>query len=86
MQQAIDCFPQLLATVGVLLIGWLVAHLLSLSTRKLILGLDALFGRITKINNIIRERIQASYSLIISKIVFWIVMVFFLAVAANVLG
>lgn len=69
-----------------LLIGWLVAHLLSLSTRKLILGLDALFGHITKINNIIRERIQASYALIISKIVFWIVVVFFLAVAANVLG
>ena len=85
-QQAINYFPQILATVGVLLIGWLAAHLLSLSTRKLILGLDALFGRITRIDNINRERIQTTYSHIISKIVFWVVMVFFLAVGANILG
>lgn len=85
-QQLINYFPQLLATVGVLLIGWLAAHVLSLSTRKLILGLDALFGKITRIDNINRERIQTSYSLIISKAVFWIVMVFFLTVSANILG
>jgi hypothetical protein len=85
-QQAINYFPQILATAGVLLIGWLAAHVLSLSTRKLILGLDALFGKITRIDNINRERIQTSYSLIISKAVFWIVMVFFLAVGANILG
>ncbi len=85
-QQIIEYFPQVLATIGVLLIGWLAAHALSLSTRKLILGLDALFGRITKIDNINRERIQTSYSLIISKVVFWIVILFSLAVGANILG
>lgn len=85
-QQIIEYFPQVLATIGVLLIGWLAAYALSLSTRKLILGLDALFGRITKIDNINRERIQTSYSLIISKVVFWIVILFSLAVGANILG
>ena len=85
-QKIIEYFPQVLATIGVLLIGWLAAQALSLSTRKLILGLDALFGRITRIDNINRERIQTSYSLIISKIVFWIVILFSLAVGANILG
>lgn len=85
-QQLINYFPQLLMTVGVLLIGWLVAHTLSLSTRKLIEGLDVLFAKFTRSDSIKREKIQNSYSRIISKVVFWIVMVFFLAVSANILG
>ncbi len=85
-QQLINYFPQLIGTVGVLLLGWLVAHTLSLSTRKLIQGLDVLLARFTRIDGINQERIKGSYSVIISKIVFWIVMIFFLTVAANILG
>ena len=85
-QQLINYFPQLIGTVGVLLLGWLVAHTLSLSTRKVIQGLDVIFARFTRIDGINQERIQGSYSVIISKIVFWIVMIFFLTVAANILG
>jgi len=85
-QQVLNFFPQLLATVGVLLLGWVIAHTLSLSTRKLIQSLDSLFSKFTKIDNITREKIQSSYSIIISKTVFWIVMIFFLAVSANLLG
>lgn len=85
-QQVLNYFPQLLATVGVLLLGWVIAHTLSLSTRKLIQSLDSLFSKFTKIDNITREKIQSSYSIIISKTVFWIVMIFFLAVSANLLG
>jgi len=85
-QQVINYFPQIIGTVGVLLLGWLVANTLSLSTRKLIQGLDVLFARFTRIDGINRERIQSSYSVIISKAVFWIVMVFSLAVSANILG
>ena len=85
-QQLINYFLQLIGTVGVLLLGWLVAHTLSLSTRKVIQGLDVLFAKFTRIDGINQERIQGSYSVIISKIVFWIVMIFFLTVAANILG
>lgn len=85
-QQLINYFPQLIGTIGVLLLGWLVAHTLSLSTRKVIQGLDVIFARFTRIDGINQERIQGSYSVIISKIVFWIVMIFFLTVAANILG
>lgn len=85
-QRLINYFPQLIGTIGVLLLGWLVAHTLSLSTRKVIQGLDVIFARFTRIDGINQERIQGSYSVIISKIVFWIVMIFFLTVAANILG
>lgn len=85
-QQVIDFSPQLLGAVGVLLLGWLIAHTLSLSTRKLIQGLDALFARFARMDGIHREQIQSSYASIISKIVFWVVMLFFLAVSANILG
>lgn len=85
-QQLINYFPQLIGTIGVLLLGWLVAHTLSVSTRKVIQGLDVIFARFTRIDGINQERIQGSYSVIISKIVFWIVMIFFLTVAANILG
>lgn len=85
-QQVVDYFPQMLGAIGVLLLGWLVAHMLSLSTRKLIQGLDALFARFARMDGINREKIQSSYATITARIVFWVVMLFFLAVGANILG
>jgi hypothetical protein len=85
-QQFIQYFPQLLGTVTLLLVGWLIAQTLALSSRKLVEGLDALFVRLMNTEGVHRERIQRSYAMIISKLVFWVVMVFFFAVGANILG
>jgi hypothetical protein len=85
-QQIVQYFPQLLGTVTLLLLGWILAKALALSARKLVEGLDALFVRFVHHESIQREHIQRSYALIISKLVFWVVMVFFMAVGANVLG
>lgn len=85
-QQIVQYFPQLLGTATLLLLGWILAKALALSSRKLVEGLDALFARLVHHEGIQRERIQRSYALIISKLVFWVVMVFFMAVGANVLG
>lgn len=85
-QQIVQHTPQLLGTLGLLLLGWIFAKALALSARKLVEGLDALFVRFMHAESIHRERIQRSYALIISKLVFWVVMVFFMAVSANVLG
>lgn len=86
VEHLIKHFPQVLATVALLLVGWLLAKALALSARKLVDGLDVLFVRLVKNGDSQRERIQRSYALIISKLVFWIVIVFFLAVGANILG
>jgi small-conductance mechanosensitive channel len=85
-QQFVQYFPQLLGTATLLLFGYALARMLALSARKLVEGLDALFVRLTHTQSVDRERLQRSYALIISKLVFWVVMLFFFAVGANVLG
>ncbi|MFM1896538.1 MAG: hypothetical protein RLZZ385_1612 [Pseudomonadota bacterium] len=85
-QQVINFAPQILASLLLLLFGWLVAKALSVSTNKLVQGFDSLFKRVTKVDSVQEERLKNSYALIISKVVFWVVMLFFVAVAANILG
>lgn len=85
-QQIVLHTPQLLGAAGLLLLGWILAKALSLSARKLVEGFDALFVRFMHAETIQRERIQRSYALIISQLVYWVVLIFFLAVSANVLG
>ena len=72
--------------MALLIVGWLVATALALSAQKLIEGLDALFVRFAHAGSTQHERIQRSYAMIINKLVFWVVMVFFFAVGANILG
>jgi hypothetical protein len=85
-QQVINYAPQLLGCIALLIFGWIVAKALSLSTRKLVQGLDAIFHRFASSDNINHERIKNSYARIISEVVFWVVMLFFVAVSANLLG
>ena len=85
-QQFVQYFPQLLGTATLLLLGFIMAKTLALSAQKLVEGLDALFVRFAHTDSAHHERIQRSYALIIKKLVFWVVMVFFFAVGANILG
>lgn len=85
-QQFVQYFPQIVGTIALLVVGWIVATALAVSAQKLIEGLDALFVRFSHPETGQHERIQRSYAMIINKLVFWVVMVFFFAVGANVLG
>ena len=85
-RQIIDYAPQLIGALALLLLGWLVAHLLRLSTRKIVQGFDSLFKKASKNDGIHREKIKQSYSLILSQVVFWAVILFFIAASANLLG
>ncbi len=85
-QQFVQYFPQLLGTATLLLAGFIVAKTLALSAQKLVEGLDALFVRFAHAESGHHARIQRSYALIINKLVFWVVMVFFFTVGANILG
>ena len=69
-----------------LLAGWGLACLLRLSTKKVVGGLDVLFKKVSKNDSARRERIKQSYTLIISQGVYWIVILFFIAASANMLG
>ncbi len=85
-QQFVQYFPQLLGSATLLLAGFVIAKTLAVSAQKLIEGLDALFVRFAHAESGHHARIQHSYAMIINKLVFWVVMVFFFAVSANILG
>lgn len=84
--QIIAYSPQILGTLLFLLIGWVAAHALRIAIKKLIGGLDTLFQRMFKSDRATHERVKRSYSVIISGAVFWIVIIFSIAAAANMLG
>ncbi len=84
--QIIAYSPQILGALLFLFIGWLAAHALRIAIKKLIGGLDTLFQRMFKSDHAAHERVKRSYSVIISGAVFWIVIIFSIAAAANMLG
>ena len=85
VRQIVDYAPEVIGAALTLLIGWIVAKTLSVSTRKLAQSLDSLAGRYWKTGSP-RSGFRHSYGVVISKFVFWAVMIFFLAVASNILG
>lgn len=84
--QLISYAPELLGAIALLAVGWLVAHALKIGTKKLIKSFDSLFARAAKTAGVTQGRIKRSYSGIISNIVFWSAMIFFIAAATNLLG
>jgi len=85
-QQIIDVAPQILGAVALFAVGWLIAQGASVSTRKIVRGLDAVFKRAARSNTVNEQQIRNSYALIISKLVFWVILLFFAAVSTNILG
>jgi hypothetical protein len=85
-QQLVNYAPQFIGAAVLLLAGWALASALALSAQKLVQGLDSLFARVDKSDNFTGEQIKRSYARIARKLVFWTVMLFFFAVATNILG
>jgi small-conductance mechanosensitive channel len=85
-QQVIAYFPQIIGAALLLLAGFAVAHLMRLTSYKLANSLDSLLQRSVKVESAQRENIRRSYANILSKTVYWAVMLFFIAAAANLLG
>lgn len=78
--------PQLLAALVIFLIGWVLAYLFSRIARRLIQGLDFVFARLARADANQGEQLKKSYAFIVEKAVFWVTIVFFVTVSANVLG
>lgn len=79
--------PQLLGALCFLIGGWLIATLLSRTLLTLVALLDKVVSRFAPA--IIREKrseLKPSQQRLLSKTVFWLVMLFFIAAAANTLG
>jgi len=86
VSQIIALTPQLIGALLLLAAGWLVAHVLRTVTHKLVRGLDVLFQSATARDDTARKGSESAYATIISRCVFWIVIVFFVAATGNWLG
>jgi len=84
--QFIDFAPQLMAAVALVILGWIVAHALRVVSRKLVRSLDSLFQGDATTDDARQRNMRRSYAVIISKLVFWMTIIFFIAAATNLLG
>jgi len=85
-RQFVELAPQLIGGIALLLAGWVVARLLRTLTEKLVGGFDSIFKRTDKVEGARPGRMKRAYIVIVSRFVFWTVMLFFVAVTANMLG
>ena len=81
-QQLVEHLPQLLGAIALLLVGWLLARVLRVATRRGTALLDSLIVRGTGAS---RWRLGRSAPLL-GTIVYWVVLLFFVTAATHTLG
>lgn len=85
--QIVAWLPRLLLAIGIMIAGWLVAKLVRWISTRLLLGLDRLWHRVISRGGL-QQQLQPRFppAQIAGEILFWFVVLFFLAGAAAVLG
>ena len=86
LQRFLEYLPQLLGAVALMVFGWFIARFIKMLTLKLAQSFDYLSGAIGIDKSATSNQIKESLISILSNIVFWLVILFFLAVATNLLG
>lgn len=86
LQGFLDYLPQLIGALVVLLLGWLIAKGVKALTLRMGRSFDRVpkfirFGRISP-----RKQVNDSVLIIISNVAFWLVILFFLTSATNLMG
>jgi len=84
--QVATYLPRLLLAIAVMALGWLIARVVRALSVRLLLGLDLLWQRLIAHKGL--ERLQPRYppARIAGEILFWFVVLFFMAGAASILG
>lgn len=77
--------PSVFGAVLLLIVGWALARLLRALTMRAVLLLDKFFSRISTPAGLERFRIGRA-SVVLGTIVFWVVVLFFIMAATQVLG
>lgn len=86
--QFMKAIPGVLGSIMLLIIGWIVASLLSKLSTKLsnLIGLDKLGNKLQEVDIIRKNNINIAFDKIIGKTIYYIVIIFFAVAAASVLG
>lgn len=80
--------PRLLGTILILLLGWLTASILALLARKALhrVGLDRLAEKVRLSSGLQRAGISLAPSVVVSRLVFWFLILVFAITAVDSLG
>ncbi len=86
VQRLLEFLPQLVGAVVILVVGWLVARI----TRALTVRLAKSFDRVSNFLGLGRvvsaKNFNESFVTILGNIIFWLVILFFLTAATNLIG
>jgi hypothetical protein len=86
LTETIAYLPKLLLAAGLMVLGWLVAKLLRTLSIRLLLGLDRLWHRVVSHGGLTPLHPHQAPAKIAGEILFWFVLLFFIAGAAAILG
>lgn len=78
--------PSLLGAFLLLLIGWIVARILRTLAVRAAIVVDRMLARLTSGGSVERAKLPQSSVRILGSIVFWVVLLFFITAATQVLG
>ena len=84
-ERVVSHVPNLLAAIVLLLAGWAVARLMRLATQRAVLLLELLLARLAGPSGAERLKVGRSAA-VLGTVVFWIVLLFFVAASTQVLG
>lgn len=79
--------PQLIGALFLILLGWIIAWVCSKLTLTIIKFMSRMWQKVARETAIISgTEIKSSHAAVVSKTVFWVVMLFFIAAATSSLG
>ena len=86
IKNALEIFPNAVAFLSLLILGWVLAHTIKIVIRKIFHWFNSLFQKNAHHSNRIHTKNRSVYSNIIERITFWAILLFFFAAASNLLG
>lgn len=84
--QVVAYVPRLLIALILLFVGWVAARLLRVASVRLLIGLDRLWHRVVAHKGLEQLQPHRGPARIAGEILFWFVILLFVAAAASVLG
>lgn len=86
VKQLADYLPNLVGGIALLLLGWIVARLTRVLTVRLLGVMDGAVRRLASERVANQVRISQTSSLLLGNLVFWVIVLVFMAIAARQLG
>ncbi|MFN2308673.1 MAG: hypothetical protein ABR553_02900 [Gammaproteobacteria bacterium] len=86
LERTLGYLPNLFAALALLLVGWVLARLLKAVSVRLLDGADRLWQRFVTRSSLPAGRLHRPPGKAVGSLVFWLVMLFFLTAAADILG